>query len=56
MTSLLEAIEGLGPLRRRMLLRTLGGLPQVKRAGVNDLAQVPGISRALAERIYAHFH
>jgi excinuclease ABC subunit C len=54
--SSLEAIEGLGPARRRALLRELGGLAQVKRAGIEDLARVPGISRALAERIHAHFH
>ena len=52
----LESIEGLGPARRRALLKTLGGLPQVKRAGVDELAKVEGISRTLAERIYAHFH
>jgi excinuclease ABC subunit C len=56
MSSALEQIEGLGPSRRRSLLRVLGGLPQVKRAGIDDLARVPGISRAMAERIYRHFH
>jgi excinuclease ABC subunit C len=55
-TSGLETIEGLGPARRRALLKTLGGLPQVKRAGVDELAKVEGINRTLAERIYAHFH
>ena len=55
-TSALEAIEGLGPARRRALLRELGGLAQVRRAGVQDLARVPGISHALAARIYRHFH
>ncbi|HUR41259.1 MAG TPA: excinuclease ABC subunit UvrC [Verrucomicrobiae bacterium] len=55
-TSALEAIEGLGPSRRRSLLRELGGLGQVKRAGIDDLLRVTGINRALAERIYAHFH
>jgi excinuclease ABC subunit C len=55
-SSSLETIEGLGPARRRALLKTLGGLPQVKRAGVDELARVEGISRTLAERIYAHFH
>ena len=44
------------PARRRALLKTLGGLPQVKRAGIDELAKVEGISRTLAERIYAHFH
>jgi len=55
-TSALEAIEGLGPVKRRTLLKQLGGLAQVRRAGVDDLTRVPGISRPLAERIYAHFH
>ena len=55
-TSVLETIEGLGPVKRRTLLKQLGGLAQLKRAGVDDLARVPGISRALAERIYAYFH
>ncbi|MDR3417089.1 MAG: excinuclease ABC subunit UvrC [Nevskia sp.] len=55
LTSGLEAIEGLGPARRRALLKTLGGLPQVKRAGVEELARVEGISRKLAERIHAYF-
>lgn len=55
-TSGLEAIEGLGPARRRSLLKSLGGLGQIKRAGIDELAKVEGINRTLAERIYAHFH
>ena len=54
--STLETIAGLGPARRRALLRELGGLQGVRQAGVGDLARVNGISRALAERIYDHFH
>ncbi|NIP90024.1 MAG: hypothetical protein GWO21_14165, partial [Gammaproteobacteria bacterium] len=38
------------------LLRHLGGLREVARAGVDDLARIPGISPKLAERIYAEFH
>ncbi len=52
----LDSIEGLGPARRKALLQTFGGLGQLKRAGIDELAQVTGISRTLAERIYAHFH
>ncbi len=56
LSSGLESIDGLGPARRRALLKAFGGLPQIKRAGVDELAKVEGVSRTLAERIYAHFH
>ncbi|MEQ1439508.1 excinuclease ABC subunit UvrC [Fontimonas sp. SYSU GA230001] len=56
LTSGLEDVEGLGPARRRALLRAFGGLAQLKRAGIDELARVEGVSRTLAERIYAHFH
>jgi excinuclease ABC subunit C len=55
-TSPLEGIRGLGPKRRRELLRQFGGLQAVARAGVDDLARVKGISRQLAQLIYGHFH
>jgi excinuclease ABC subunit C len=52
----LEEIRGLGPKRRRELLRQFGGLQAVARAGVDDLARVKGISRQLAQSIYERFH
>ncbi len=52
----LAEIPGLGPKRRRDLLKQFGGLQAVARAGVDDLAKVKGISRQLAESIYRHFH
>ena len=55
-TSVLEGIAGLGPKRRQTLLRQFGGLQEVARAGVEDLARVPGISQQLAQTIYDAFH
>ena len=55
-TSSLESISGLGPKRRRELLKAFGGLQGVVRAGVEDLVKVQGISRSLAQRVYEHFH
>ncbi|HEY4645032.1 MAG TPA: excinuclease ABC subunit UvrC [Steroidobacteraceae bacterium] len=54
--STLEAVPGLGPARRRELLKQFGGLQGILRAGVDDLAQVRGIGRPLAELIYEHLH
>lgn len=51
-TSPLEAIPGLGPKRRQTLLSSFGGLQSIRRAGVEELAKTPGISRELATKIH----
>ncbi len=55
-SSPLEQIPGLGPKKRRELLRQFGGLQGVVGAGIDDLAKVRGISRSLAETIYNELH
>lgn len=54
--SALEDIDGVGPSRRRNLLNHFGGLPAVKQASIQELANVKGISRKMAEDIYAALH
>ena len=54
--SVLETVPGLGPAKRRALLKHFGGLQGVLRAGVADLEQVAGIGASLARSLYDHLH
>jgi len=54
--SVLEDIPGIGARRRSLLLKAFGGMQGVEAAGVEELMQVKGIDRSLAEKIYASLH
>jgi excinuclease ABC subunit C len=55
-TSTLEGVAGVGPTRRRDLLKHFGGLQELSRASIEEIAKAPGISKKLAESIYASLH
>lgn len=55
-TSTLEGVAGVGPKRRRELLNHFGGLQELSRASIEEIAKSPGISKKLAELIYAALH
>ncbi|MBA3626623.1 MAG: excinuclease ABC subunit UvrC [Chloroflexi bacterium] len=52
--SVFDDLPGVGPARKRALLRVFGSARQMRAATVDDIASVPGISRGLAERIRKH--
>lgn len=55
-TSTLEKIDGIGPVKAKLLLSALGGLGAVKSAEIDTLAAIKGISRAEASAVYVYFH
>ncbi len=54
--STLTAIRGIGDEKAKKLLAAFGGLAGVKRAGLEELAAVQGVSRRDAEAVYHHYH
>ena len=54
--SAFDAVPGIGPARRRALLDRFGSLKRVRDATVDELSEVEGISGALAQSVYDHFH
>ena len=52
----LDEIAGIGPRRRRALMKHFGSAKAVSRAGIEDLKAVEGISAEMAQKIYDHFH
>jgi len=54
MTSALDVVSGIGPKRKRMLLRRFGSLKAIREAPIDDIAAVPGMTRRLAESLKEH--
>lgn len=55
-SSTLEGIPGVGPRRRRDLINYFGGLQELRKASVGEIAKVRGISETLAESIHSALH
>jgi excinuclease ABC subunit C len=53
LASQLDAVEGIGPARRKALLQKFGDLEALRSAGIEQLMTVPGISQEIAERLKA---
>lgn len=54
--SSLDDIEGVGPKRKKALIKHFGSVKSIKNAEVDDLMAVDGITKAVAERVYDYFH
>ena len=52
----LDDIKGIGPARRKELMRYFKGIEDLRNAGVDELAQVPRMNAAAAQAVYDHFH
>ena len=54
--SVLDEIDGIGPVRKRALLQHFGSVRAIMDADLNALIHVPGLGKNAAKKIYAHFH
>lgn len=54
--SALDDIPGLGPARRKQLVKSFGSVAKVKEASVEELCELPGFGPSLAEKIYETLH
>lgn len=56
LTSQLDNIPGVGPARKKQLLKKIGSAKKISEASVQELCQVEGIGAELAEQIHSYFH
>lgn len=54
--SILDDIEGIGPSRRKSLMREFVSLEAIKAATVEELARIPSMNEKTAESVYKFFH
>lgn len=54
--SILDKISGIGTKRKLLLLRHFGSIDEIKKAGEEDIAKVPGIGKKIARIIYEYLH
>jgi excinuclease ABC subunit C len=54
--SVLDEIEGIGPQKRKLLLKTFGGARGLRSAVISDIAALPGIGEVLANKIHEKLH
>jgi len=55
-TSELDEIEGIGPKKRKALIKHFGSINKLKAASLDEIMQVEGIGKSYAEKIYSYFH
>ncbi|MDD2372372.1 MAG: excinuclease ABC subunit UvrC [Syntrophomonadaceae bacterium] len=54
--SSLDEIEGIGPARKKKLLSHFGSVKAIQQASLEELLQLPGMTRTTAENVYRHYH
>ncbi len=54
--SVLDEIKGIGPARRKALMRHFASIQEIQKAQIEDLLQVPELNRTAAKEIYSFFH
>jgi excinuclease ABC subunit C len=54
LASVFDEVEGIGPVRKKALLKRFGSVRRIREASVDELAETPGIPRELAERLKGH--